>query len=70
MGDRLIVETGRHRDGWLRAPETTTTVKERIIDACRAHPTSTHSAIAASVGTSPDYVGRVRRADSASSREA
>ena len=50
----------------FRSPETTITVKERIIATCRAHPEATHAAIAARVGTSPDYVGRVRRADSAS----
>lgn len=53
--------------GGFGPPETTTTVKERIIEACRSNPESTHAAIAARVGTSPDYVGRVRRADSASS---
>ena len=50
----------------FRPPETTTTVKERIIATCRSHPEATHAAIAARVGTSPDYVGRVRRADSTS----
>ena len=44
------------------SPETTTTVKERIIAASNAHPEATHAAIAAQVGTAPDYVGRVRRA--------
>ena len=53
--------------GDFRPPETTTIVKERIIATCRAHPEATHAAIAARVGTSPDYVGRVRRADSTSS---
>ena len=51
--------------GDFRPPETTTTVKERIIATCRAHPEATHAAIAARAGTSADYVGRVRRADCA-----
>ncbi|MCY4102893.1 MAG: hypothetical protein OXG55_06490 [bacterium] len=54
--------------GGFGPPETTTTVKERIIATCRANPEATHAAIAARLGTSPDYVGRVRRADSAPSR--
>ena len=54
--------------GGFRPPETTTTVKERIIEICRSNPEATHTAIAARVGTSPDYVGRVRRAGSASPR--
>ena len=54
--------------GGSRPPETTTTVKERIIETCRSNPEATHAAIATCVGTSPDYVGRVRRAHSASSR--
>jgi len=52
--------------GGFGPPETTTTVKERIIATCRSNPEATHAAIAARVGTSPDYVGRVRRADGAS----
>ena len=40
---------------------TTITVKERIISASRADAEATHAAIAARVGTSADYVGRVRR---------
>ena len=44
------------------SPETTTTVKERIIAASNADPEATHAVIAAQVGTAPDYVGRVRRA--------
>ena len=42
-------------------PETTTTVKERIIAASIADPDATHAAIAARVGSTPAYVGRVRR---------
>ena len=49
--------------GGFGPPETTITVKERIIETCRSNPEATHAAIAARVGTSPDYVGRVRRAD-------
>ena len=64
---RQRVERGTDADGF-GSPETTTTVRERIIEACRSNPESTHAAIAARVGTSPDYVGRIRRADSASSR--
>ena len=41
---------------------TTVTIKERIISASRADAAATHAAIAARVGTSADYVGRVRRA--------
>ena len=63
---RQRVERGTAVDG-SGPPETTTTVKERIIEICRSNPEATHAAIAARVGTSPDYVGRVRRADSASS---
>ena len=62
---RQRVERGAVAGGF-GPPETTTTVKERIIIACRSNPESTHAAIAARVGTSPDYVGRVRRADGAS----
>ena len=51
----------------LRREDMTTTVKERIIATCRADPEATHAAIATRVGTSPDYVGRVHRAGSASS---
>ncbi|MXV90935.1 MAG: AAA family ATPase [Acidimicrobiia bacterium] len=65
---RQRVERGAAVGGSGR-PETTTTVKERIIATCRSNPEATHAAIAARVGTSPDYVGRVRRADSTSSRE-
>ncbi len=43
------------------SPETTSTVKERIIAASNADPDATHVAIAARVGTTPAYVGRVRR---------
>ncbi len=63
---RQRVERGTGAGGF-GPPETTITVKERIIDACRSDPESTHTAIAERVGTSPDYVGRIRRADSASS---
>ena len=49
-----------------QSPETTMTVKERIIAASNADPESTHAAIAARVGTTPGYVGRVRRAQRAS----
>ena len=40
---------------------TTMTVKERIIADDRADADATHAAIAARLGTSADYVGRVRR---------
>lgn len=63
---RQRVERGT-AEGGFGSPVTTTTVRERIIEACRSNPESTHAAIAARVGTSPDYVGRIRRADSASS---
>ena len=66
---RQCVERGT-AVGSFGPPETTTTVKERIIATCRSNPEATHAAIAARVGTSPDYVGRVRRADRAPSREA
>ena len=66
---RRRVERGTAADDF-GPPETTTTVKERIIDACHSSPRATHVAIAAHVGTSPDYVGRVRRADRATSNSA
>lgn len=43
------------------APKTGTTVKERIIAAHHATPEATHTAIAKRLGTSPNYVGRIRR---------
>ncbi len=46
---------------------TTFTIKERIISASRADAEATHAAIAARVGTSADYVGRVRRASASPS---
>ena len=57
---RQRVERGTAVDG-SGPPETTTTVKERIIATCRSNPEATHAAIAARLGTSPAYVGRVRR---------
>ncbi len=45
---------------------TTMTVKERIIAASHTDAGSTHADIAARLGTSADYVGRVRRAAASS----
>ena len=43
------------------APKTASSVKERIIEEHHTTPEATHVAIAERLGTSPHYVGRVRR---------
>ena len=58
---RQSIERDPKSEG-VPSPETTTTVKERIIAASNADPDATHVAIASRVGANPDYVGRVRRA--------